>query len=293
MRTDAVRSRSAAGTLPAITHLLADLKAAIPHVIDAFTRVLDAARQESPALITPCAAPNSVFNTPITAGRCVATASLDLAVVKAIARQHSATVNDVLLAICGSALRRYLSEHRALPAAPLVALVPVALDRSTSEDSGNSLGLVYASLGSHQTRTAPQIKAVSRTMLAGKAHLQAMPENVRGAYCLISLLPTVLHLWSPALVPPSANVVVSNMRGPERQRYLNRAVIERVYPLSTIVSGMALNITCVSYGDRLFLGLVGCPDVTPDLPRLAALLSEAADDLHAPRSARAQPRSRR
>ena len=47
--------------------------------------------------------------------------------MKALAKSRGATVNDVVLALCAGALRRYLSEHRALPKAPLVAGVPASL----------------------------------------------------------------------------------------------------------------------------------------------------------------------
>jgi hypothetical protein len=70
-----------------------------------------------------------------------------------------------------------------------------------------------------------------------------------------------------------SNIVASNLRGPERRRYLHGAVIEAIYPLSTIVSGIGLNITCVSYCKQLLVGLVTCPEVTPDVARLASFLA--------------------
>ncbi|MET0985457.1 MAG: wax ester/triacylglycerol synthase family O-acyltransferase [Steroidobacteraceae bacterium] len=287
------QSRRSSDALPAIASILTDLKTSGSHLLDALARAMSATAQQSSALIGPCMAPVSIFNTRITARRCVATTSLDLRVVKTIARVNGATVNDVLLAICGSALRRYLSGHRVLPAEPLIALVPVALSRADDEVSGNRLGVMYASLGSNVPRAPERLKAVARSMQAGKLHLQALPERVRGAYCVMSLVPALINLWTPALGKPSGNVVISNMQGPKERRYLNQALIEGVYPLSTIVSGIALNVTCVSYGDRLFIGLVACPDVTPDLPRLASFLSDAAHELHAlSRRRRAQTQQR-
>ena len=284
---------SAPDGAPRIAHLLLDLGAAIPELVEALGRMITAAAAEAPQLIVPCTAPHSPFNAPISSRRCVATLSLELQAVKTVARKHAATVNDVLLWICGSALRRYLSAKRLLPSAPLIALVPVALNRSDDEASGNKLGVVYASLATHLPRAPAGLNSVARSMQAGKAHLLALPDSVRGAYCVMSLLPALMNLWAPALVKPSANVVVSSMHGPERKRYFNHAVVEAIYPLSTIVSGMALNITCVRYCEHLSLGLVACPDVVPDLVQLVAFLSEAADELQRrPRKQLTQPRRR-
>ncbi|MET0657703.1 MAG: wax ester/triacylglycerol synthase family O-acyltransferase [Steroidobacteraceae bacterium] len=290
------RSRRSTHALPSIANILSDITTSGPPLLDALSRTLNAAAQQSSALIGPCRAPMSLFNAQITSRRCIAASSLDLRVVKTIARVNSVTVNDVLLAICGTALRRYLSEHRALPVAPLIALVPVALSRTDDEASGNRLGVMYASLGSDVRSASARLQAVARSMQAGKFHLQALPERLRGVYCTAALAPALINLWAPALGKPSGNVVISNMHGPQEPRYLNHSLVEGVYPLSAIVSGIALNITCVSYGDRLFMGLVACPDVTPDLPRLASFFGEAAEELHtlsrARRSKPRQPRQR-
>jgi NRPS condensation-like uncharacterized protein len=47
--------------------------------------------------------------------------------VKAVRRRAGVTVNDVVMALCAGALRRWLLDHDALPDAPLVAAVPVSL----------------------------------------------------------------------------------------------------------------------------------------------------------------------
>jgi hypothetical protein len=45
------------------------------------------------------------------------------------------------------------------------------------------------------------------------------------------------------------------------------------YPLSAIANGQGLNITVMSYRNRLCFGLLACPVLVPDLERLAAWLS--------------------
>ncbi|MGB1581309.1 MAG: wax ester/triacylglycerol synthase domain-containing protein, partial [Nevskiales bacterium] len=70
-------------------------------------------------------APRSIFNQRISAGRRFAAQSWDLDRIKAAGKKHNATLNDVVLAMCSSALRQYLLDLNELPTKPLVAMVPV------------------------------------------------------------------------------------------------------------------------------------------------------------------------
>src|SRR5262249_57050550 len=71
-------------------------------------------------------APATPFNRPITPHRRVAFRSVDLGVVKAVKNAYGVSVNDVVLAMCAGALRRWLTDHDALPEAPLIAMIPVS-----------------------------------------------------------------------------------------------------------------------------------------------------------------------
>jgi diacylglycerol O-acyltransferase len=272
--------------------LCRDLGRSAPELCSALIAMLSAAMGDDSGLIPPCTAPRSALNVAITPKRCIATATLDLERMKAVARAQSVTVNDVFLAMCGFALRRYLAGKRALPVRSLTAGVPVALARSGKEASGNKLGFICASLGTDASNAKARLQAVARSMQAGKAHLRSVPDSVRGAYCLLLLLPALVNIAAPALGRPMSNVVVSNLHGAERRRYLNGATIEAVYPLSTIVPGIGLNITCLSYCDQLSVGLVACPDVTPDLARLASFLTLALSSMDAAPKRRRVSRAR-
>ncbi|HEX8767607.1 MAG TPA: wax ester/triacylglycerol synthase family O-acyltransferase, partial [Jatrophihabitans sp.] len=88
-------------------------------------------------------APRSMFNVPISGSRRFAAQSWPLERINRIRRGARCTVNDVVLAACSGALRTYLSSAGALPEAPLIAMVPVALRvRDRARESGNALGAV-------------------------------------------------------------------------------------------------------------------------------------------------------
>jgi diacylglycerol O-acyltransferase len=258
---------------------LPEIGASIPEFYDAVVQVISAAMGDGSGLVAPYTGPDSLLNSRITSRRRVAMHSLDLERIKTVAGKGAVTVNDIVLCVCGAALRRYLQGRKALPKEPLTAVVPVGLRRVDSKELGNKLGLMCVSLGSNLGRPLPRLRAVSRSSQAGKAHLQGMSERVATAYALVAMLPAYLHALNPKLGRPIGNLVISNMRGPERRRYLNGAPLEAVYPVSTIISGLALNITCVSYCGRVYFGLVGCPDVLPDVNRVALGMPAALKEL--------------
>jgi hypothetical protein len=68
---------------------------------------------------------------------------------------------------------------------------------------------------------------------------------------------------------PVFNVTVSNVPGPREPLHLGRSRLVAQYPVSIVVEGQGLNITVVSYGDTLHVGLVACRELVPDLWELA------------------------
>src|SRR3546814_19002635 len=80
-----------------------------------------------------------------------------------IAKAHRTTVNTVVLAMCGSALRQYLLDLDALPAKPLIAMVPLSLRRDDS-DEGNQVAMILANLGTDLTDPLERLACVQRSV---------------------------------------------------------------------------------------------------------------------------------
>jgi diacylglycerol O-acyltransferase / wax synthase len=255
--------------------------AEIPALYAAIVRLADAALGGQPDLIAPYTGPDTLFGEPVTQNRSIATQSLALQRVKAVARRTGTTVNDVFLAVCGGAIRRYLQERGTLPKASLTAAVPVALPHIGVRTCGNDVGLICASLATDLQQPLRRLRAIARTTRAGKEHLQKVPARVRTAYTILIVLPAFVHSLLPCFGKPIGNVAVSNMAGPQGRLYLNGALLEEVYPTSVLTAGCALNISCVSYHDRLYLGLVGCPDVIQHIEHMPIYMSDAFTELEA------------
>src|SRR5262245_30857710 len=91
-------------------------------------------------LVTPRQAPKCVLNARIGRNRRFATARLDLARVKAVAKAAGGTLNDAVLALCSASVRRYLAERDALPTTSLVAMLPVSIRAKDDAGGGNAVG---------------------------------------------------------------------------------------------------------------------------------------------------------
>ena len=82
-------------------------------------------------------------------------------------------------------------------------------------------------------------------------------------------------------IRPNFNVVVSNVRGPDRARYLRGARLEEFVPMSVLFDGYRLNITGISYAGNLQICLLVCPESVPDAGRICEYINDAVDSLAA------------
>lgn len=234
-------------------------------------------------LVSPREAPRCVLNTRISRSRRFATARLPAARVKALAKRAGGTINDLVLAISASCLRRYLLEHDALPAEPLIAMLPVAVRTQDDEGGGNAVGAILATLATDEPDPAVRIRRIIESTAHAKRQLQGMSKSAVLQYSALLLAPAMLQMIPGAAgrVRPTFNVVISNVPGPDRPLYFRGAELEAAYPMSVPVHGQALNITCNSYAGQLCFGFTGCRDTVPHLQRLAVYAGLALDELEA------------
>ena len=244
------------------------------------------------ALAAPFRAPRTSFNAELTPGRLVATATFRLSDVRRVSRAFGVTVNDVVLAVCSGALRRHLGRHGELPAAPLVALVPVAARDADEAIPGsgtagaNRLSALLVTLPTDRADPGARLRAVaSATGRAKAGHaalgpgtLMAWAELLRPVLCSVaSRLYSGLGLANR--LPPLCNLVVSNVAGPPKTLSFRGARVEALYPLGPLFEGTGLNITVFSHANRLDVGLVACSELLPDLAGLAEELAPGLREL--------------
>ncbi|GAB2735171.1 WS/DGAT/MGAT family O-acyltransferase [Nocardioides pakistanensis] len=219
-------------------------------------------------------APRTVINKPITGSRRFAAQSWDMERLKSVGAATGTTINDVVLAMCSGAMRRYLLELDALPDSTLVAMVPVGLKAReaaiASATGGNAVGCVMVKLGTDIEDPAERLWSIHRSMASGKEALSSMTTAQITAMSALGMAPAVLPamLRLHGISRPPFNLIISNVPGPQRPHYFNGALLEGMWPLSIPIHGMALNITCTSYNGEMGFGLTGCRRTVPHLQRL-------------------------
>lgn len=242
-------------------------------------------RREGKVLIFPLA-PRSVLNQKITRSRRFATQQISLERLKRIAAASDGTINDVVLAVCGIALRRFLLEQGQLPDRPLIAMVPVNVRPNDDPGGGNAIGAILATLATDIDDPRAALEAVITSTSRGKARLQGMSKSAIVQYSALLLAPMILSFLPGAVgrVRPAFNVVISNVPGPKVPLYFRGWRLEESYPLSIAFHGYGLNITVQSYAGQMNFGFIGCRDTLPHLQRLAVYAGEAVEILENPPS---------
>jgi diacylglycerol O-acyltransferase len=232
-------------------------------------------------LTLPFGAPRTIFNVPIGGARRCAAQSWPIQRVMAIKKAAGVTVNDVVLAMCGGALRAYLIEQNALPDKPLIAMVPVNLRTDPSSTGGNQVGAVLVSLATDLTDSAQRLEAVSASMRNNKEVFAQLPKLQRMALSAFNMSPLLLSALSPSLGAAASpfNLVISNVPGSREPLYWNGSRLDGNYPFSIALDGQAVNITLSNNADNLDFGLVGCRRSVPSLQRLLGHLEASLADL--------------
>ncbi|MCW2902158.1 MAG: acyltransferase [Streptosporangiaceae bacterium] len=231
--------------------------------------------------------PRAPFNGPIGARRSFAYGSLPLSDIRLARRAFGVSLNDVVMAMCATALRRWLVKRDALPDHPLVAAVPVSLRRGgTGRDGANRLSAMIAPLPTHLDDPRERFETVRDSMRTVKRRFVSasaggwfeelcgiMPGTFSGLATRFALQ------LAPALVQP-VNLMISNVPGPRTPLYICGARMLSYHPASVIsdLTG-GLNITVFSYDGSLDIGIVACPDLVPDVWELIDYLRDALEEL--------------
>lgn len=230
-------------------------------------------------------APRTPFNRSVSTERSYFGVQLSLSQIKAIkSSRQGLTVNDVVLAICAGATRRYLEACGDLPAESLVAMAPVS--RRGQDEKGLAGNKVSSMLIKLATDIADPIERLSRihtNAQKAKEYNRDVPVD-----SLMDLLPAiaptvVLNAFSTLKLgrqlPPIFNMVITNVAGSPVPLYLDGAMMQSISGMAGITDGMALTFVIMSYRDNLSINITTTPEAVLKPARLAQYLQEAADEL--------------
>ena len=223
-------------------------------------------------------APSCILNQRISASRRIAAQSYEFARFDMIAKQLGVTLNDVVLAVCAGAIRRYLLNQNALPDKPLIAFVPISL-RQDESAAGNQISFLLANLGTHLSDPLRRLNIVHRSMNNGKRRFGRLNQEQIINYSGIAYAWEGVNVLTGLLPKKQAfNLIISNVPGSKKPLYWNGAKLQALYPASIVFNGQALNITLASYLDKIEFGITACSKVLPHVQDMLKYIEEEIND---------------
>lgn len=240
-------------------------------------------------------APATPFNTGITADRVFVTATLPLAECKVMGKAVGGSLNDMLLWICSTALRSYLTQHHSLPKKSLVAAMPVSLREAGASDTanlGNQVSMSLVELGTHLAHPLKRMNAIMASTGKVKTSMQSLKGLLPTDY------PSLLAPWLvggaaklalnaygksgiASRLPMVANLAISNVPGPPVPLFLAGAKFITFHPLSIVMHGLALNITIQTYAGHVDFGIIAGKKALPHAQDLARAIEQAFGEAQA------------
>jgi len=282
------KASQAEALVPTVTHAVAGAMQEIsmqaktaPQLLAAFGKIVKSAIEPGGGMKVPFDAPMSVLNGRVREKRRFATQRFSMERLRAVAQATDCTLNDVVLAICGGALRRFLQERNALPKKPLTAGIPVSVRPKDDDGAGNAISFIISTLGTDIADPMKRLSAIRASVKQAKEHVQSLPRQAMMQYTVLLMAPTILTLLSGVggRTRPMFNITISNVPGPDTPLYFRGAELLATYPASIVTHGQAVNITCQSYAGFMNFGYTGCHSSVPGIQRLAVYTGEALQEL--------------
>lgn len=269
------RNSKADNLLPAARSTSRIIKEQFSTIKPVFTELIDNFKHNGkPDYVGTFDAPRSVLNQRISASRRIAAQSYDIQRFYDIADTFGVHQNDVVLAVCAGAMRRYLMAMDALPKKPLIAFVPMSL-RGDESASGNQISFLMANLGTHLEDPVKRMQLIHDSMNSGKRRFRRMNKAQVINYSAIAYAWEGLNVLTGIFPKKQAfNLIISNVPGSKEPLYWNGAPLKALYPASILVDGQAMNITLASYLDKIEFCITACSKLLPRVQDMLGLLEE-------------------
>lgn len=234
-------------------------------------------------------APLTEFNVAITPERTFGTASIPFAECRAMAKAVGASFNDIVLWLCATALRTYLDQRGSLPQKSMLAAMPISLRQAGNQDLNTQASMTVVELGTQFAHPMKRLQAI----LTSTAKVKVAMADLKGL--IPTNYPSLLAPWvvgglakgafktyrSAGLshrLPMLANLVISNVPGPQVPLYMAGAKLLTYHPMSIVVHGMALNITIQTYAGSVDFGVIADKKALPHVRDLTDALVLAFEE---------------
>jgi diacylglycerol O-acyltransferase len=267
--------------LPSTVGMVGGALARIPAVVSLLGRKAGAQRGSAVGF-----APRTPLNVTVGRERAFAGVSVPLPALQALAESQRVTLDDLVLMLVGSALRRFYGTRRQLPRASMVAAVPAGSRTSGEARADGAASMRLVSLGTHiadPLRRLAHVKAANAALKSTEQGLKGLLPADFPSLGVPWLMEAAAALYGRAKVadriPQVANLVISSLPATATPLYLAGARMTANYPASIVVHGLGLNVTVQSYDQSLDFGLTADAKAMPEVRELADALLMAVDEL--------------
>jgi diacylglycerol O-acyltransferase / wax synthase len=239
---------------------------------------------------TPAPVPRTRFNGTVTAHRVLDGRSFDLETIRAMKNAvKDATVNDVVLAVCGGSLREYLKSKKELPRESLLAMAPISVRTKEQRGTGgNQVSAMVVPLHTEIGDPVERLNAVHEGAVQSKALTQAVGARLLtdyGQFIPSSLAGLAARLYSRFSLANSANpffnTVVTNVPGPQKPLYFCGSRLLTLFGMGPIGDGLGLIHPVFSYCGQITIAATSCRKLMPDPGFYAKCLQDSFDEMKA------------
>ncbi len=242
-----------------------------------------------PVSTLPFVGAKSSLNGALVAERTCAYASIPLEDVKTVKSALGVKVNDVVLAVCGAALRSYLEDRGELPGRSLNATIMAAVGGIGAHAGavlGNATSVLGATLATDVADPVERLRRISASTRTAKVLHRALGETM--VMRLSETLPpgifgVALRLYGAtalaSVLTPPFNAVISNVVGPPVTLYSSGARVVSCYLFGPLVPSVALDITVISYAGSIDIGIAASSNLVPDPWPIAEAMPAALAEL--------------
>ncbi len=241
-------------------------------------------------LHTTGSVPRTRFNGSVTMNRVVDGRDFSLAEIKEIrTRLEGATVNDVIVAVIGGAMRKYLKSINELPRESLVCMAPISVRTPGEKNTlGNQVSAMTIPIGTHIADPFGRLQFVNEEAANSKALTNAVGARQLSEYS--SFMPSTLSGLAARLyvrwglanrVAPMFNTVITNVPGPPVPLYMNGARLVTQYGLGPVFEGVGIFHAVLSYCGSITVTFTSDRSLMPDPERYANCLQESFEEMKA------------
>ncbi len=255
----------------------------VPSVYHAAQRALTAQKNEKHDV------PDTRFNGSVSPHKMFGARAFRLDDFKAIrAAVPGSTINDVVLTVCGGALRRYLQQHGELPDDSLIAWVPINARQANTaqpDSPGNNVTSMTVPIFTDVEEPVERLRCLSEATRQSKEAKAGV--SARLMTDLSQHVPAATQVLAGRLVlragmaSRACNLFISNIPGPQVPLYMNGALQVGAYGLAPLVNGMGLFIATPSYNGEMTFNVTSTREILPDMEFFVECIDKSVKELKA------------